>query len=428
MKVEERQGEHMSQKPNEPDRNLDALRGDHSIYEFAEGIFGQEQAGWLVTIETSLGLIQIDTGDNASTSLDLIRSRTQDPFYAIIFSHGHQRYNLSCREWVLNSINGHGHVPRVIGHENVPRRQKRYLETNGLQNNLLERQFRYPIGSLKGRVFPFFPPTETFSRELTISTPGRTLHIMHTPSETDDALSVWIPEEKILYAGPSVIPFLPNIGSPQRPLRDAVRWANTLDELAKFPSEILIREFGPPIKGRANIDQVLTTTARALRWCHEQVVNLMNDGHNIQEIVNMITPDPEIFDYPWLAEGYTAIEHIFQDIYRSQFGWWTDLNPTSLHPAHPADVAREIRSAITDPAAVLAHARQLAADNQVKLALHVIDLLALGAGNDEFTRDARILKAELCKRAATEVTKSYVSQSLLLNGAAEMERLNESGN
>lgn len=408
----------------EPQGGLDALRGDHKTHQFADGIFGQEQAGWLITIETDLGLVQIDTGDDATNSLEIIRSRTSDPFYAIVFSHGHQRYNLSCREWVLDSINSHGHVPRVIGHANVPRRQKRYLETNGLQNTLLERQFRYPLGSLKGRKFPFFPPTETFDHEMTIATPGRTLRIIHSPSETDDAVSVWIPEEKILYAGPAVIPFLPNVGSPQRPLRDPIRWANTLDELAKYPSELMIREFGQPVSGRENIDLVLRSTARALRWCHDQVVVLMNDGHNIQEIVNMITPDPELFDYPWLAEGYTAIEHIFQDVYRSQFGWWTDLNPTSLHPAHPADVAREIRAAITDPEAVLARVRHLAETNEVKLALHVVDLLALGDGQDDVTREARTLKAELCTRAASEITRSYVSQSLLLNGATEMERLN----
>jgi len=151
----------------------------------------------------------------------------------------------------------------------------------------------------------------------------------------------------------------------------------------------------------------------------------MNQGYNSHEIVNMVQPPPEIFDKPWLREGYTSIEHVLRDVYRGQFGWWEDLNPTSLHPAHPADVAREIRAAISDPSAVLARARRLADDGQWKLALHVVDLLALGEGTDDAAIQARSLKAELCRKAAT-ITSSYVTQSLYLNGADELEAKNAS--
>jgi alkyl sulfatase BDS1-like metallo-beta-lactamase superfamily hydrolase len=102
-----------------------------------------------------------------------------------------------------------------------------------------------------------------------------------------------------------------------------------------------------------------------------------------------------------------------------QFGWWEDLNPTSLHPAHPNDVARELRAAITDPEAVLARARALRDAGDIQLALHVIDLLALGeAGSaaDPAVTEAKQLKAELCRLAAL-ANPSYVTQSLYLNGA-----------
>jgi alkyl sulfatase BDS1-like metallo-beta-lactamase superfamily hydrolase len=405
------------------DRSGDALAGSNLIVDLGPGVFGQQQAGWLVTIETVDGLVQIDTGDQAAAALAALRHRTDAPFTDIVFSHGHQRYNLACREWVVDSIQTAGRIPRVIAHENVVRRQRRYLESNGLQNRLLERQFRYPAGSLDGRVFPFTTPTHTFRDRFTIETLGRTIEVLHAPSETDDAVAVWLPEDRILYGGPACIPFFPNVGSPQRPVRDPVRWADTLDRLVVLPAEVLIREFGEPVRGRADIEEYLSSTARALRWCHATVVELMNAGHSIAEIVNMVEFPPEIFDKPWLVEGYTSLEHVLRDVYRTQFGWWEDLNPTSLHPAHPADVARELRTAITDPGAVLARSRELADVGQLKLALHVVDLLALGDGSDDVVVAARSLKADLCRRAAAS-TSSYVTQSLYLNGADELDRAN----
>lgn len=405
------------------DRSDDALAGSHQLVDLGPGIFGQEQAGWLVTIETSEGLVQIDTGDQAPASLAAIRSRTDAPFTDIVFSHGHQRYNLACRDWVVDCVSSSGRVPRVIAHENVPHRQRRYQESTGLQNRLLERQFRYPAGSLDGRRFPFTTPTHTFRDIFTIRTPGRTVEVLHAPSETDDAVAVWLPEDRVLYGGPACIPFFPNVGSPQRTVRDPLRWADTLDRLAALPSETLIREFGPAVEGRDAIADYLASTATALRWCHDTVVELMNQGHNAAEIVNMVEFPEEVFGKPWLMEGYTSLEHVLRDVYRTQFGWWEDLNPTSLHPAHPAEVAREVRAAISDPEAVLARVRALAADQQVHLALHVVDLLALGDGDEPVVVEARRLKAELC-RAAAMANASYVNQSLYLHGSDELERAN----
>jgi glyoxylase-like metal-dependent hydrolase (beta-lactamase superfamily II) len=404
----------------ELDRTDDALAGSNLLVDLGPGLFGQQQAGWLVTIETRDGLVQIDTGDQAAASLAAIRARTGAPFTDIVFSHGHQRYNLACRDWVIDCVRSHGRVPRVIAHENVPRRQRRYQQSNGVQNRLLERQFRYPPGSLGDRQFPFTTPTHTFRDSFTIETPGRTIDVLHAPSETDDAVAVWLREDRVLYGGPACIPFFPNVGSPQRPVRDPVRWADTLDRLAEFPAELLIREFGEPVTGRTQILDYLGSTAVALRWCHDTVVDLMNLGHNVAEIVNMVTFPPEIFDRPWLQEGYTSLEHVLRDVYRTQFGWWEDLNPTSLHPAHPADVAREVRSTITDPQTVLDRAVALAEAGELQLALHVVDLLALDTGTDPAVVEARRLKATLCRRAAA-ANPSYVTQSLYLNAADALE-------
>src|SRR5690606_29540429 len=106
-------------------------------------------------------------------------------------------------------------------------------------------------------------------------------------------------------------------------------------------------------------------------------------------------------------------------IYRSENGWW-DRNPTSLHPAAPADAAREIGAAIRDKEAVLAHARSLAERGEHQLALHVIDLLATAEGDAPEIAEARRLKAAWLRERARQV-RSYVSRSLYHASATTLE-------
>ena len=63
----------------ELNRSGDALAGSNLLVDLGPGIFGQQQAGWLVTIETRDGLVQIDTGDQAPASLTLTLCALRPP-------------------------------------------------------------------------------------------------------------------------------------------------------------------------------------------------------------------------------------------------------------------------------------------------------------------------------------------------------------
>jgi uncharacterized sulfatase len=69
-----------------------------------------------------------------------------------------------------------------------------------------------------------------------------------------------------------------------------------------------------------------------------------------------------------------------------------------------------VLSAIADPGAVITRARQLAEQGDTQLALHVIDLLALGDGDQAEVAEARAVKADLCRTRASEITP-FVSKS-----------------
>jgi len=57
-------------------------------------------------------------------------------------------------------------------------------------------------------------------------------------------------------------------------------------------------EFGPPIEGRDKIQRVLLSTSAALRWLRREVVERINRGMGIVEILHELDYPAELFDQP----------------------------------------------------------------------------------------------------------------------------------
>jgi len=383
----------------------------------AEGVHVVGGMGNALSVETDEGIIQVDTGSSEKQARDMqerLREITDAPVHAIAYSHGHLGYNNAVETWLRSASERGEPAPRVIAHENLVRRWRRYAETEGLQRYFVELQFRVPRGMVEAPL-QMHMPSETFREALTLVAGDRPIQLLWAPSETDDAIVLWMPKQRLLYGGAPVTPSIPNVGTPLRSLRDPVRWANTLDRLAALDPEIVVMEFGPPIEGRERIQRVLLSTSAALRWLRREVVERLNRGMGVLEIVHDLDYPAELFDQPWMRPLYGCAEYIVRDVFRAETGWW-DRNPTNLHPAHPDAAGAAVLSAIGDRGAVLTRARELEAEGETQLALHVVDLLALAPGDEPEVIEARALKAELCRKLALGAS-SFVSQSLYVSTA-----------
>lgn len=383
--------------------------------EVTPGVWVLPAQGNAFAVETPEGVVLVDTGPGGSKTDDMIsalRVRTDAPIAAICYSHGHFGYNFGVPQWLDHSAKRGDAAPRLIAHRNVPLRYARYRETERYQAILNEMQF-------PGISAMFQPtkvdPIETFDEHMVLSESPR-IELLWVPSETDCALAMWLPDTRTLYTGASVpADFIPNVGTPQRTLRLTARWADTLERLAELRPEVLVIEFGSFVTGEDVIAERLTTTARALRWLRSAVVDRLNRGMNEREILADLEYPAEVFDLPWLTHAYGSPDYIVRDLVREESGWW-DRNPTSLHPAAPADVARATFDAIADPGAVIAQAEALAADGQVQLAMHVIDLVALGPDDEPAATRARTIKADLCRARSKEIAP-YPSKGLYKSSA-----------
>lgn len=385
------------------------------------GIHTHMALGNDISIETDRGVVQIDTGlspQMAKNILRQLRERTQAPVDTIIYSHGHNGHNTGATTFLEAAEERGEPRPRIVAHERLPARWRRYQETFALQNMMAAVQFRVPPG-YPAIADVFLYPDITFKDIIRLDMGNRLIEVLSAPSETDDSIAVWLPEERVLYAGPAFINACPNPGTPYRTFRDPVRWAETLDRFISLRPAFLIPPNGPPIEGEDEICRLFSTTAQALRYIRQEVVKRMNDGLTDVEILHDITYPPELFDLPWMNPAYGCPDYIVREVYRSENGWW-DRNPTSLHPAHPNEVSAAVLEAITDRAAVLDKAQALRDAGQVQLALHVIDLLALVSSDDEDVIKARRLKAELLQERAKDVP-SFVSTNLFLSNADRLK-------
>ena len=240
------------------------------------------------------------------------------------------------------------------------------------------------------------------------------------PSETDDALAVWMPEQGVLYGGAATPgDAIPNIGTPLRSQRFTLRWADSLDRMNDLGAEILITEFGTVVQGADAVRERFEKTAEALRYLRAEVVRRLNRGMSEGEILADMKYPENLFRVPWMKPNYGSPDYIVRDLVREESGWW-DRNPTSLHPANPEAVAEVRWRAIENPRHVIEEATELVEKGQVQLALHVIDLVALGPKTEPVAIEARKLKAKWCLLRAKEI-RPYVSKALYASSANLLE-------
>ena len=399
------------------------LKATEASRTLTEGVHLIPTQGNSLAIETAAGVVVIDAGPGGRITekmIETLRTYTDAPVRAIIYSHGHIGYNTGIPLWLAHGEQRGDEPPARIAHERCVPRYTRYRETLGLQFLLNTLQFAHAKPDAVGAALEFVDPTVTVGDELTLDDPDRPIVVRAAPSETDDAVMVWLPRQRILYGGAATPgSTIPNIGTPLRTLRLTGRWADTLDTMAGLGADSLVQEFGPVVEGADTVRAQLTTTARALRWLRDEVVERMNRGLTDIEIIHELEYPPELFEQPYMAESYGARDYIVRDLYREENGWWVTRNPTDLHPAHPDDAAAAVLSAV-DPQRVLARARELAEAGELQLALHVIDLVALAPGDDPVVDEARRAKAEWCD-ALTGATAPFVSRSLY-EGSARLLR------
>jgi alkyl sulfatase BDS1-like metallo-beta-lactamase superfamily hydrolase len=177
--------------------------------------------------------------------------------------------------------------------------------------------------------------------------------------------------------------------------------------------ELLLPAHGLPIEGRERIATVLSETADTLEDLVRSVLELMNQGARLDDIIHSVSVPQTTLAKPFLRPYYDEPEFVIRNIWRLYGGWW-DGAPSRLKPAPDATVAREIANLSGGASRLIARALEVA-PSDLRLACHLADLAAWAEPDSTSVHEGR---AEIYRQ------RRHSERSLMAQGifrSAEVE-------
>jgi len=366
------------------------------LSELAPGIAMVEAFGHVVVFDSGEGLVVFDTSTRqpAGQIVAAIRSWSQAPVHTIVYTHGHVDH-VGGAAVFLQDAEERGHPrPRIVAHENVPRRFDRYDRTNGYNAIINARQFggtRQVDFTRPQFMTGFVQPDVTFEERMEFRAGDLTFELHHALGETDDHTWAWCPEKRAICSGDLMTWTFPNAGNPQKVQRYPLEWAQALRAMVAKEPELLLPAHGLPIAGKERIALVLGEVAGALERLVEDVLAMMNNGARLDEVVQAVHVPEEVLSRPWLQPVYDEPEFVVRNTWR-MYGGWYDGNPAHLKPAPDAELGAEMARLAGGALLLAERGRELAKAGDLRLASHLVEAAALAAPED---RDVHRLRAEV---------------------------------
>lgn len=339
--------------------------------------------------DTGEGLVLNDTGSpfTAQRLFDQVRDWSDKALSIAIYSHGHIDHVFGVGPFDAEADAKGWPRPRVVAHENVPRRFARYVMTAGYNQAINRRQFgadtlEWPL--------EYRYPDVTYREEYELIVGGSVFRLRHELGETDDATVTFHPDSGVLCTGDLFIWNSPNAGNPQKVQRYPREWAEALRRMDGLNAEFLLPGHGLPIYGRARVHQALSETAEYLESLVDQTLSLMNEGARLADVLASVRVPAHLEGRPYLRPFYDEPEFIVRNLWRLYGGWW-DGNPANLRPAHERRLAAELADVAGGADRLAARARVLAeagSDEDLRTAGHLAEMARLAAPDDPRVREA----------------------------------------
>ncbi|GAA4878661.1 alkyl/aryl-sulfatase [Ferrimonas pelagia] len=296
------------------------------------------------------GVIIVDTlmgPTSAQNALNDLRAHSDLPVKAIIYTHSHGDHTGGAQVFA-DSSDGQpvGVYARAgFGHEYggspklLPLAAKRGIRQFGRKLPQSEATHRGVAAAntidhdrAKGHIAPTIQFDEPVYR-MTIANVEIELH--SAPGETDDALYVWLPKDKVLFSGDNFYHSFPNLYAIRgTPFRDPSNWAASVGKMAQHQPHYLVPGHTLPIHGQAAATGALSDYSEAIQSVYDQTVEGMNTGKGPDQLAYEVKLPKHLRDKSYLTEFYGTVPHAVRAIYAGLLGWY-DGNPTNLNPLEP---------------------------------------------------------------------------------------------
>lgn len=352
------------------------------------------------------GLIIIDTTESTKAAENILaefRKITDAPVKTIIYTHSHRDHISGA------SVFAEGRAVEVVAHRDFSSDLVGTSDAPGPGAILVERakrQFgiglefgteRINIGlgpgdrPLEGLGQGHIPPnTLVLDDGETLSRCGRMLELSFAPGECADALSVFLPDDKILFSADNYYAGFPNLyairGTAYRPF-DV--WAESLAKLARFKPEVLAPGHSKPLFGADTIAHRLQLHEEAIRYVIAACDDGMNLGMGLDDLVEYVQLPEHLRHAPSLYEYYGTLEWSVRAYFTGHLGWF-DGDPANLFPLAPENEAAKIAALAGGPEQLAKAAAKALSDGDAQWALDLVGRVLRLDPQDRAARYTRI--------------------------------------
>jgi alkyl sulfatase BDS1-like metallo-beta-lactamase superfamily hydrolase len=314
-------------------------------------------------VETTEGVVLIDTIARVDVGREVFK-KIEGTIKYIIYTHGHGDHVGGAAAYLKDS-------PEIIASTYLPDRLDKYKMLAPYRAHITAVQFNIPEIV---RVPEFVYPTKTFLGDTTIKLGDKTFELHAVRAETDDAVWVYVPELKAAFIGDLIIAGLPNVGNPWKPTRFALDWVKALEDVrALNPEHLFCNGAGYYYQGE-KARKILDYNIEAIYSLHDQVIEHINKGTHITEMIHEIKLPAHLANNLYLRPLYSRIEFFIFNVYRWYHGYF-DGNPAHLLPRPEKEVKKELNKLIGDSEKIIKRVIELLEQDQAQLALEILDVL-----------------------------------------------------
>ncbi|MFP6654089.1 MAG: MBL fold metallo-hydrolase, partial [Myxococcota bacterium] len=308
-------------------------------------------------IEGDDGIIVIDAGWSAAAASEAIRAFAQEvsdkPIVALLYSHGHADHVGGAAAFVdaagPNLAIYAEKSAQAVQLERVGPSATHFTIRAVAQMGLVlpaGPAGRMPSGGGKLRAasiaFRYVPATQLIDGETTLEIAGVRIVAIPMPSETEDQLLFWIPEEKVAFAGDIAAGALPILSTPRNERgRVPTGFIDGTERLLSLPLETLIAGHNLPTIGRAAALDSLLQYRDASQFIFDQTLRALNANLSLEQAAQFVKLPPHLANHPLLRDHYHRLPWVVKGVY-TRYGGWFQGDAASLNPLAPADEAARV--------------------------------------------------------------------------------------
>jgi glyoxylase-like metal-dependent hydrolase (beta-lactamase superfamily II) len=259
---------------------------------------------------------------------------------------------------------------------------------------------------------PDVVPDVQVDRRYEIDMGGRRFEILSTPGgETLDSLSVWMPNEKVVFTGNLFgpvflsMPFLNTVRGDKPRL--VVRYLKSLDQVRRLGAELLITGHGDPIRGAAKIRADLDRMYDAVSYVNQAVIDGMNAGKDVYALMREI----RLPEHLQIGEFHGNVRWAVRAIVHEYVGWFLYDSTASLYGVPRSSIDADLTELAGGAGNLAKRAREKLASGRPLEAVHLLDV-ALGA--EPANRDALAVKKDALQILLAECGGQNLSETMWL--------------